>query len=95
MILAEERTVTKLGKCLDSLPYADTLKKEIIFKKVIWLHFMLLQDSVEGIEEGQKHAIPPDLCTPSALLWEEGSSRPFICSLEGKSQVLEASSICQ
>lgn len=34
VVLAEEKTVTKLGKCLDSpFPYADTLKKEIIFKK--------------------------------------------------------------
>ena len=50
MTLAEERTVTKLGKCLDSpLLYADTLKKETIFKKDIWLHFMPVQDSVEGI----------------------------------------------
>lgn len=32
---------------------------------------MLLQDSVEGIEEGRKHASPPDLCTPSALLWKQ------------------------
>ena len=52
-------------------PYADTLKKEIICKKLIWLHFMLFQDSVEGIEEGRKHASPPDLCTPSALLWQQ------------------------
>lgn len=50
MVLAEERTVTKLGKCLDypSL-IADTLEKEIIFKKYFWLHFMPFQDSVEGI----------------------------------------------
>lgn len=50
MVLAEERTVTKLGKRLDfPLPYADTLEKDLIFKKDFWLQFMPFQDPVEGI----------------------------------------------
>lgn len=68
-------------------PYADTLKKEIIFKKAFWLHFR----THGRVSKKEPHQASRSFCTPMAFLLQ----RSFIGPLHRRNQVLEASGPCQ